>query len=142
MMRLHSLQHIPLEGPGRIAEWVDEHGHDLREIHLADEYEAFHWQTDMFDLPEGMTSMGRTERYPNQAFVYDDRVAGIQFHLDPPELLVEVLLHQSKSSARSKTDAQESPSIRRRPEDTERPIEGIELLLHNFEHCFDNEDDR
>jgi GMP synthase-like glutamine amidotransferase len=237
MMRLHSLQHSPLEGPEQITDWADKQGHDLTETYLfdreplpelnefdwlivlsgpmsvhdedeypwlvdekgfirqaidadkivlglglgsqlvadtlgagihknerdtrgwgpvttteeakvsplfynlANEYEAFHGHTDTFNLPEGATRMARSEGYPNRAFVYGDRVVGIQFHLDPPEWLAEILLHQTKSLRCGEINAQDSPSNGQRPEDTDRPIEGPELVLHNLDYCFNNEHD-
>lgn len=59
---------------------------------LGDSYDALHWHGDTFDLPEGATRMARTEACPNQAFVYDDRVVGLQFHLEStPDAVAELL---------------------------------------------------
>jgi GMP synthase-like glutamine amidotransferase len=33
-MRVHCLQHVPFEGPGAIASWCPERGHELRVVHL------------------------------------------------------------------------------------------------------------
>lgn len=45
-------------------------------------FEAFHWHGDTFDLPKGAKHMARSTACENQAFSYEDRVIGLQFHLE------------------------------------------------------------
>ncbi len=47
-----------------------------------DEVEVFHWHEDTFDLPEGAISIAESEACKNQGFVMDDRIVGLQFHLE------------------------------------------------------------
>ncbi|MDP3616379.1 MAG: type 1 glutamine amidotransferase [Rhodoferax sp.] len=44
--------------------------------------EAFHWHGDTFDIPAGAVHAARSTGCANQAFVYDERVVGLQFHLE------------------------------------------------------------
>lgn len=44
--------------------------------------EAFHWHGDTFDIPAGAVHVARSTGCTNQAFVYDERVVGLQFHLE------------------------------------------------------------
>lgn len=44
--------------------------------------EAFHWHGDTFDLPKGAKLMARSAACENQAFIYDERIVGLQFHLE------------------------------------------------------------
>ncbi len=46
------------------------------------EFPAFHWHSEMFEIPEGAKLFATTEGCPNQAFMYSDRVVGLQFHLE------------------------------------------------------------
>jgi len=46
------------------------------------EFVAFHWHGETFDLPEGCTRIARSEACANQAFEYQERVIGLQFHLE------------------------------------------------------------
>ncbi len=44
--------------------------------------EAFHWHGDTFDIPQGAKQIARSAGCENQAFVYDERIVGLQFHLE------------------------------------------------------------
>ena len=44
--------------------------------------EVFHWHGDTFDLPAGALHVARSEGCEHQAFVYGERVVGLQFHLE------------------------------------------------------------
>lgn len=55
-------------------------------------FPALHWHGDTFDLPEGAEHIMQTEACANQAFIYGDRVLGLQFHLEAsPRTLREML---------------------------------------------------
>ena len=43
---------------------------------------AFHWHGDTFALPPGALRVATSEACENQAFVYDGRVVGLQFHFE------------------------------------------------------------
>ncbi len=47
-----------------------------------DEFITFHWHGDTFDTPEGATNLLSSTVTSNQAFLYDDRVLALQFHLE------------------------------------------------------------
>ncbi|MBI5184763.1 MAG: type 1 glutamine amidotransferase [Nitrospinae bacterium] len=49
---------------------------------LSDEMVVFHWHGDTFDLPQGAIHAARSAACENQAFIYDGRVVGLQFHLE------------------------------------------------------------
>jgi GMP synthase-like glutamine amidotransferase len=44
--------------------------------------EVFHWHGDTFDLPPGVAHIARSAACAHQAFVYRERVVGLQFHLE------------------------------------------------------------
>lgn len=46
------------------------------------EIEVFHWHGDTFHLPSGCMRIAESAACQNQAFIYDERVVGLQFHLE------------------------------------------------------------
>ena len=53
---------------------------------------AFHWHGDTFEIPTGAKRLAESEGAKNQAFEYDNRVVGLQFHLETtPELAGNLL---------------------------------------------------
>ena len=56
--------------------------------------EAFHWHGDTFDIPSGAVHIARSAGCANQAFVYDERVVGLQFHLETtPASAQQIIAH-------------------------------------------------
>lgn len=49
---------------------------------IPDEFTAFHWHGDTFSLPEGANRLFESEACKNQGFIYENRVIGLQFHLE------------------------------------------------------------
>ncbi|MBN2320380.1 MAG: type 1 glutamine amidotransferase [Acidobacteria bacterium] len=46
------------------------------------EMDVFHWHGDTFDLPAGCAHIAESEACPNQAFINEERVIGLQFHIE------------------------------------------------------------
>ncbi len=49
---------------------------------LPQEIKTAHWHGDTFDLPAGAVHIAESSACKNQAFVFNDRVIGLQFHLE------------------------------------------------------------
>jgi GMP synthase-like glutamine amidotransferase len=47
--------------------------------HKAD---VFHWHGETFNIPKGAVALASTIPYPNQAFLYNNNVLALQFHLE------------------------------------------------------------
>lgn len=55
---------------------------------------VFHWHGDTFNLPAGAVLLAESEGCPCQAFLFDNRILGLQFHLEStPETVQQILAH-------------------------------------------------
>jgi len=59
-------------------------------------FTSFHWHGDTFDLPPGATQLFRTQACEQQGFIYNNRVAGLQFHMEIEENLLEGMIENEK----------------------------------------------
>lgn len=70
---------------------------------LPERLTVFHWHGDTFALPPRSVHLARSEGCENQAFIYDGRVIGLQFHLEfTREYIEAVPLDADCGSARGK----------------------------------------
>jgi GMP synthase-like glutamine amidotransferase len=49
---------------------------------IPEEMVVFHWHSDTFDIPGGALHLASSQAYINQAFLFKDRVLGMQFHCE------------------------------------------------------------
>jgi len=55
---------------------------------------VFHWHGDTFAIPPGAVHLAESEGCASQAFLYDQRILGLQFHLEStPETVRELVAH-------------------------------------------------
>lgn len=59
--------------------------------------DVFHWHADTFDLPKDTILIASSEACKNQCFVYDDRVVGIQFHLEADKNIIEGIVDNNRT---------------------------------------------
>ncbi|WCL49944.1 type 1 glutamine amidotransferase [Leptospira sp. GIMC2001] len=51
---------------------------------------AFHLHEDCFTIPDGCKHLLKSDTYPNQMFSFQDRIYGIQAHLEPTMAMLDV----------------------------------------------------
>ena len=56
------------------------------------EMEVFQWHGDTFSIPPGAVHLATNQTCPNQAFLYDSHVLGLQFHLEYSQESIEKML--------------------------------------------------
>jgi GMP synthase-like glutamine amidotransferase len=59
---------------------------------------VFHWHGDTFDLPIGAVHLLQSDACKNQAFIYGNKIMGLQFHLEMTEETLKKMLHHGKHS--------------------------------------------
>ncbi|HKJ43214.1 MAG TPA: type 1 glutamine amidotransferase, partial [Sunxiuqinia sp.] len=61
---------------------------------MPDEMPVFHWHGDQFEIPKNSVHLIESEACPNQAFLYNDNVLGLQFHFEAtPESIHGMIEH-------------------------------------------------
>lgn len=63
---------------------------------LEENITVFHWHGDTFDIPENAVPLASSEACRNQAFLYEERVIGLQFHLESTHESVRQLVENCK----------------------------------------------
>jgi len=56
---------------------------------------VMHWHGDTFTIPEGAVRLAQSEACPNQGFVWQERVMGLQFHLETTRESLRALIENS-----------------------------------------------
>ena len=64
---------------------------------LPQAFTTFHWHGDTFNLPDNTIHLFRTEGCEQQGFVYNDRVAGLQFHMEVKEDLLNGMTENERA---------------------------------------------
>lgn len=91
-----------------------------------DEISVFHWHGDTFDLPDGALHLASSEACVNQGFVWEDRVVGLQFHLETTQAGAEAMIAHCGDELDGSTWVQAPSEILRSP----RRFQELHLLMN------------
>lgn len=88
--------------------------------HMPDALSVFHWHGDTFDIPAGAKSLAESAACAHQAFLYEERVLGLQFHFEATPDSVRQMLKYCKD------DLEPASPYVQSPDDIERGIKCCE----------------
>jgi GMP synthase-like glutamine amidotransferase len=80
------------EGPNKEIGWLPVSWKKSPINNIPDQHNVFHWHGDTFDIPNGATHLASSKGVPNQAFIYNNNVIGLQFHLEVNSQSVDLML--------------------------------------------------
>jgi GMP synthase-like glutamine amidotransferase len=89
---------------------------------------VFHWHGDTFDLPRGAVHIAESEVCKNQAFIYNQQVIGLQFHIEMTEKLLNEMLEGGNDELKNGSYIQSEDEIRRGI----HYCKGTNLILHKL----------
>ncbi len=92
-----------------------------------DEFFAFHWHGDTFDIPEGAIRLGESGACKNQGFIYKERVMALQFHLESTQTGIGDLIRNCGNELVSGPFIQQPDKIRQ----GNKYIPESNLLMYN-----------
>jgi len=101
-----------------------------------DETIVFHWHGDTFNLPSGAVHLAESNVCKNQAFIYNEKVIGLQFHLEVTEKLLNEMLDGGNDELVKAECIQTEVEIRSGTRHCERTNAILYNLLDNLEEKF------
>lgn len=80
-------------------------------VGIPEQFLSFHWHGDTFQLPPGAVLLASSEACVNQAFVFQEKVIGLQFHLESTHASIGRLINESSNELTTDTYIQQSDQI-------------------------------
>lgn len=111
---------------------------------LPEQFDAFHWHNDTFDIPAGATLLASSAACANQAFIYENAhtgglALGLQFHLESTPDITQALCTEFAADLQYNTPYVQQPEeMLAQPERFARMhdiMRDIVTALHNRKYC-------
>ncbi len=97
--------------------------------------EVFHWHGDTFDIPAGAKSLASSAACPNQGFILDNRVVGLQFHLETTPTSAQALINKCRDELDGSLYVQTESEIVADPQRFSR----INQIIANILNCLEKQ---
>lgn len=100
---------------------------------LPTEFDVFHWHGDTFSIPDKAIPLASSKACKNQGFIIEDRVIGVQFHLETtPESALDLTIH-CKNELDGSLYVQNAEKMLAEPERFKKINHIMETLLSHLE---------
>jgi GMP synthase (glutamine-hydrolysing) len=95
--------------------------------------DVFHWHGDTFELPKGAHLLASSEACRNQGFIIEDRVVGLQFHLETTPASAALLIENCRNELDGSKFVQDENEIMANDRKFFRINEIMRLVLEKLE---------
>ncbi len=103
--------------------------------HLPQTFITFHWHGDTFTLPHGAIHLFKTKACKQQGFVYSDHVAGLQFHMEVKDDLLNGMTENEKAELIKDDHVQTEDEIKQK---AKHHINNQKSYIYDFLNLFAN----
>lgn len=95
--------------------------------------DVFHWHGDTFDIPRGAHLLASSEACMNQGFIIEDRIVGLQFHLETTPTSAALLIENCRNELDRSKFVQDENEILAKDKKFLRINERMRLVLEKLE---------
>ncbi|HWI54820.1 MAG TPA: type 1 glutamine amidotransferase, partial [Desulfobacteria bacterium] len=103
---------------------------------LPEQFLAFHWHGDTFEIPPGAIRLAESEACKNQAFQFGGRVLGLQFHLESSRVSIGRLAENCRDEITDGKFIQAEPLLLSNSEFLKNVYCSMNILLNEIESRF------
>ncbi len=98
-------------------------------------FTPFHWHGDMFEIPNGAARTVQSEGCFNQAFEYEGRVIGLQFHLESTTESIKKLVRHCQNEIQSGKHVQSADEMLSQPQ----ALDELGILMTRFLNAMESQ---